>query len=60
MKEYIYRIAMRDGERIVAVRPAWFMDLLTGAIADDGLVTDDDWLLRGSEIAHVKREEVAQ
>lgn len=58
-QEYIYRIAMRDGERIVTVRPDWFMDVLTNAINDDGLVSDADWLIRGAEIAHVKREEAA-
>ena len=58
MSQYIYRIQMKGGQWCVAVRPEWFMDLLQQVMSEDGMVSDDHWIIRGSEIASVTREEV--
>lgn len=56
MNQYIYRIQMKGGQWVVTVRPEWFMDLLQQVMNEDGMVSDEHWLIRGSEIASVTRE----
>jgi len=58
MNEYIYRIQMKDGQWLVSVRPACFLDMIHHAMLEDEIVSDNHWLARGSEIASVTREAV--
>jgi|AntDeeMinimDraft_6_1070357.scaffolds.fasta_scaffold06416_2 hypothetical protein len=58
MSQYIYRIQTRQGQHLVAVAGDYMMTVIRQAMADDGVVAEDHWVVRGNEIATVTREEV--
>ena len=58
MNHYIYRIQTRHGQWLVAVGGDYLITVIRQAMADDGLVAEGHWVVRGSEIASVTREEV--
>lgn len=59
MTEYVYRIQTKHGQWLVTVGGDYLMAVIRQAMADDGVVAEDHWLVRGSEIASVTREEIA-